>query len=151
MIDHRQITFDPTKRAGITLIQEPYIGLGMLGQVREGLAIASLAGETPYEAIFYRPEGETGPRFYVPNCSLRLDPAAAVDPRKDRPLGSLIVAPQGISIMVKPPRGGSFPLTVLGDPVANAYEGICITSWRIESDSNLGDPEVLHAFQSSRA
>lgn len=147
MIDYRGISFDPAARAGLTLVQGPYIGLGILGEVQGGLTIASLTPETRYEAVYYRPDQGIGSRFYIPNCSLRFDPSAVADAGRDPPLGSLIIAPRGVSIMVKPPRGFAFPLAILGESVANAYEGICVTSWRIESNEDVGNPEVLHSFR----
>lgn len=145
VIDYRQITFDPVKITGITLVHDQYLGLAIVAQRAGSFVLASLSPATPFEAIFLRPDEGPGPRFYIPNCDLRLDPSSAVNPREDPPLGSLIVAERGISIMVRPPRSGPSPLALTGDSAVHPYEGVCISRWRLQSDPRLGEPEVLYS------
>ena len=147
MIDHREITFESSKIAGITLMQDRYLGLNIIAAVQGGHVVARLDGDVPFEASFLGPDEGPGPRFFIPDCELRFDHKAIADPQKDPPLGSLIVAKAGISLMVLPPRSGPSPLRLTGEAIANAYEGVPITKWRLQSSSKFGDPEIIFTFE----
>lgn len=147
MIDHRYVVADPAAISGITLMQDQYLGLNIITPVQDGHVIVSLSAETAFDVTFLNPDEGPGPRFFIPKCELRLDHTAVGDARKDPPLGSLIVAKVGISLMVRPPRSGPSPLRLTGDPIKNAYEGLAITSWQLLSSTAYGKPEILYAFK----
>lgn len=146
MIDHRDLSFDSTDAEGITLVQDRHLGLCLYGQTPGGFVLARLESEPPYEAHFFDVDKQTEPQIFVPNCGLRIDTSAVLERRRDPPAGSLIVGPDGISLMVLPPRSGPTPMRLTGSPVKDAYSGFCITKWRVESPSQHGKPEVLHSF-----
>lgn len=147
MIDNRDLTFDASRIAGITLMQDRYLGLSIITEVQGAHVIASLSVQSPFELTFLGQADEgPGPRFFIPNCELRLDHTAIANPKEDPPLGCLIVARSGIAPMVKPPRTGPSPLRLTGDGVPNAYEGLTITRWRLQSAAEFGRPEVLYTF-----
>ena len=144
MIDHRAITFDHEGIEGVTLIRDAYMGFGLVTKLGSGFVIGSLAAETLFEAIFLNLTEGPGPRFYVPNCRLVFDMGSAASQSKDPSPGSLIVAPKGISLMVKAPRVPVSPLRLTGEPLSHAFEGICFTNWQIESPEAFGEPRVLY-------
>jgi hypothetical protein len=149
LLDHRQLTFDPSKIEPITLVRDMYMGLGLITAVEGGHVIASLEPNSQFELTFLKPDEGPGPRFYVSGCALRLDLKAVADHRKDPPLGSLIVAKAGISLMVKPPRRGPSPLAIVGGQIDHAYQGLCITRWRLLSNDEFGKAEILFDFEVS--
>lgn len=128
-------------------MRDRHLGLNVICEVEGGHAITSLSAETPFEVTFLRPDEGPGPRWFIPNCELKLDHSALADARKDPPLGSLIVAKPGISVMVKPPRSAPSPLRLTGDVVRNAYEGLAVTKWQLLSPAKYGKPEVLYSFE----
>jgi len=151
VIDHRQITFDPSKIQDVTLVQDQYLGLGIIANVQGGHVIASLSPESMFEVNFLKTDEGPGPRFFIPGCELWFDPLAIGDHKKDPPLGCLIAARPGISLMVKPPRSEPSPLRLTGDPIQHAYQGICITRWRLQLTGQFGKPSVLYEFEYGRA
>jgi len=114
-----------------------------------GHVVASLSPANLFEASFLRVAEGPGPRYFIPNCELRLDHTAIGSPRNDPPLGSLIIAQPGISLMVLPRRSGPSPLRLTGATPENAYAGIVITRWRLQSSTRFGDSEILYDFQCS--
>ncbi len=146
MIDYRELSFDSSAIDGITLIQDQGGGFGIVGKAGSGLAVASLEPDSIYEAHAFDPNEPDTRRFFIPKCALRLDPRAILDRRKDPPTGSLIVASNGVSIMVRRPRSGPIHLCLIGETLRDIYDGFCITRWLIEAPSTNRDPQVLHSF-----
>ena len=143
MIDYRELTFDASAIAGITLVRDHYLGLGIIAAVPGGHAIASLEPQSMFEVSFVGASEGSGPRFFIPNCDLRLDHNSVGDHRQDPPLGSLILSEGGISLMVKPPRSMPSPLRLIGKAIDQAHREMFVTRWRLQSSARFGDPEVL--------
>lgn len=147
MIDHREITFDTSAIGGITLVRDRYLGLGIIAVVEGGHVIASLEPQSLFEISFFRENEGPGPRFLIPNCELRFDLIAVGDHRQDPPLGSLILAEAGISLMVKPPRSAPSALRLVGKAIDQIYREIFVTRWRLQSSSQFGKPEILFEYE----
>src|SRR5690349_13823827 len=99
MIDYRDVSFDSSDIEGITLVQDPHLGLCLAGQTDGGFVLAKLASEVPFEAHFFNADEHTPKRIFIPNCGLRMNVNAVLSDRKLPVLGCLIVAEKGISIM----------------------------------------------------
>lgn len=149
MIDYRQHMFDSSGVKSITLVMDRQLGFGILGRVASKHAFASLERETRFEAAHMNLDDDDATRFFIPNCSLRFDPTAVVDPRHDPPEGTLIVAPAGISLMVRPPKSGPVPLCLTGEPLKDAYQGFCISKWRILPSETEADQNMLFEFNTT--
>lgn len=143
MIDYRQISFSVDEVAGVTLIHHEYIGFGLIGRSGEALAITPLMGTHAFSVHHFDPTQDTSNFFFVPNCGLRFDPKDTFSKAKDPPLGSLLLASGGISVMVQHPRFFPAPLAIVGEPPSHSSQATVVTAWSIVSPDATDAEEVF--------